>query len=79
MLGYLLIALKTAMGLVGVAKSIFQTLRTRRMFAMLLWIALFVAIFTWAYIGQLTINAILGVMLAVGLLAFKYPNFQLLK
>jgi len=79
LLGYLLIALKTAMGLVGVAKSIFQTLRTRRMFAMLLWIALFVAIFTWAYIGQLTINAILGVMLAVGLLAFKYPNFQLLK
>jgi len=79
LLGYLLIALKTAMGVVGLAKGSLQALRTRRMFAMLLWIALFVSIFTWSTIGQLTINAIFGVMLALGLLAFKYPNFQLLK
>jgi hypothetical protein len=79
LLGYVLIALKTALGVVGLAKSTLQALRTRRMFAMLLWIALFFALFTWSYIGQLTINAIFGVMLALGLLAFKFPNFQLLK
>jgi hypothetical protein len=79
LLGYLLVALKTALGVVGLAKGTVQAIRTRRMFAMLLWIALFVSIFTWSYIGQLTINAIFGLMLALGLLAFKYPNFQLLK
>src|SRR5205085_6223349 len=48
LLGYLLTALKTGLGIVGVAKSTLQTLRTRRMFAILSSIAMLVAIFTWA-------------------------------
>lgn len=77
LLGYVFIALKVSVGFVGTIKSVAQAFKTRTMFPVLLWLTLFIAIFTWTYIGQLTINAIAGVLLALGFLTFKYPKLRI--
>lgn len=76
LLGYLFMALKTFVVVVTITKSIFQAIRTRSMFPVLVWSTISLALFSWSYIGQLSINALFGVLLVFGLLTFKYPHFR---
>lgn len=76
LLGYLFAALKIGVVIAGMTKSTFQALRTRTMFPVLVWLAISFAMFSWSYVGQLSINALFGVLFALGLLTFKYPNFR---
>lgn len=76
LLGYLFAALKAFVVIAAIAKSYFQAIRTRTMFPVLVWITISFAMFTWSYVGQLSINALFGVLFVLGLLTFKYPNFR---
>lgn len=77
LLGYLFMALKTFIVVVAMTKSILLAMRARTMFPVLVWVTISLAMFSWSYIGQLSINALFGVLLVLGLLVFRYPNFRL--
>lgn len=76
-LGYLFVAIKFVIAAIAIPKSALQALRTRRIYPLLIWLVLVLAIFSWSYVGQLSINALFGLLVAFGLLAFKFPHFRL--
>lgn len=76
LLGYVFAALKALIVIAALTKSSFQAVRTRTMFPVLVWITISFAMFSWSYVGQLSINALFGVLFVLGLLTFKYPNFR---
>ena len=76
LLGYAFAALKALIAIVAIAKSSLQAMRTRTMFPVLVWITISFAMFSWSYVGQLSINALFGVLFALGLLTFKFHNFR---
>lgn len=75
-LGYVFAAVKAVVAIFAVAKASFQAVRTRTMFPVLVWLTIAFAMFSWSYVGQLSINALFGVLFVLGLLTFKYPNFR---
>ena len=75
-LGYAFAALKAFIAVVAVTKASRQAMRTRTMFPLLVWLTMASALFTWSYVGQLSINALFAVLFVLGLLTFKYPNFR---
>jgi len=77
LLGWLYLAVKFAAVLAGLVAATKRATRTHAVFPLLVWVGLAVATAGWPVIGQLTANALFGVFLALGLLAFKYPNFRL--
>lgn len=75
-LGYAFAALKALISIVAVTKASFQAVRTRTMFPVLVWLTIAFAMFSWSYVGQLSINALFSLLFVLGLLTFKYPNFR---
>ena len=76
LLGYLFVGLKLMVAVSAIAKSTFQAVRTRTMFPILVWLTICFAMFSWSYVGQLSINALFGLLFVMGLLTFKYPAFR---
>lgn len=76
LLGYLFVALKVMVTIGAMVKSTFQAVRTRTMFPILVWLTVCFAMLSWSYVGQLSINALFSLLLAIGLLTFKHPKFR---
>jgi hypothetical protein len=77
LLGWAYIALKYVIVLYAMTKSFVRALSRHTVFPLLVWSMISVALITWPIIGQLTANGLFGVLLAMGLLVFRYPNFRL--
>ncbi|MDM0114287.1 hypothetical protein QTI66_19190 [Variovorax sp. J22R133] len=77
LLGWLFLAVKFSAVIAGLLAAMKRATRSHAVFPLLVWVGLAVATAGWPAIGQLTANALFGVYLAFGLLAFKYPNFKL--
>jgi len=76
LLGALFIVLKLIAIGIGVSVSIRQSLRTRAIFPVLVWLTLGLALTTWPVIGQLTAHGLIGILLALGLLTLRYPRLR---
>jgi hypothetical protein len=76
LLGYAFTALKVVVIGVGVGKSLRLAYRLRSAYPILLWMTVSFALLTWSAIGQLTAHGLLGVMLAFGLLVFRFPKLD---
>ncbi len=76
LIGYLFSALKMLVLAVGVLKSLRIAMRTGVLFPLILWLALTLGLLTWPGIGQLTANALLGILIAFALASLKYPNVE---
>ncbi|MDM0012625.1 hypothetical protein QTH87_09310 [Variovorax sp. J22P168] len=76
LLGYAYTALKVGVIAVGVSKSLILSYRVRSPYPVLLWLAVSLALLTWSSIGQLSAHGMLGILLAMGLLVFKYPQAE---
>jgi hypothetical protein len=77
LLGFLFVALKVIVLVLGIAKSLKISIRTNSPFPVLMWLTAALALITWSSIGQLTANGMLGVMLAFALLLFRYPRLEI--
>ncbi|PZQ77397.1 MAG: hypothetical protein DI563_03865 [Variovorax paradoxus] len=71
-IGVLFILLKLAVIVVGMWAAWRAALRIRSSAPLLVWLTLAVALTTWSTIGQLTVNAATGLLLAQALLALRY-------
>ena len=74
MVGFAFIALKLAVLFIGFFKSLVLSRKTHSPFPMLMWLTLLLALMTFSAIGQLTANALLGLMIGFFLLMFRYPS-----
>ena len=77
LLGYLYVALKVFVIVAALTKAISLALRTKLVYPVVVWLSIAVALLTWPTIGQLTVNALFGIFVVFGLLAFKYPRLKL--
>ncbi len=77
LLGFAYIALKIAVLMAALVHSWRLSFRTHSPFPMLMALALLLGLFTWPAIGQLSANAMLGLLLAFYLLMCKYPSAEL--
>ena len=73
-LGFAFIALKVLVLLAGMAYSVRLSVVRHTAFPVLMWLASVIAIMSWQAIGQLTANALLGLLLGYFLLIFRYPS-----
>jgi hypothetical protein len=71
-IGILFIFLKLAVIVVGMWAAWRAALRIRSSAPLLAWLTLAIALMTWSTIGQLTVNAATGLLLAQALLALRY-------
>ena len=76
LLGYAFVALKVIVAVAVLLKGVLLALRTRAIFPVLMWLTVVFAMFSWSYVGQLSINALFGLLLAFGLLCFRYPTLR---
>ncbi|RZL96559.1 MAG: hypothetical protein EOP76_00980 [Variovorax sp.] len=76
LIGYLFSALKMLVLAVGILKSLRIAMRTGVLFPLILWLALALGLLTWPGIGQLTANALLGILIAFALASSKYPTVE---
>jgi len=77
LLGLAYTAIKVVVIVIGVSRSIRLAFRTNSPYPVLLWLAVTLAILTWPSSGQLTANVLLGIMLAFGLLLFRFPTVEI--
>jgi hypothetical protein len=77
LLGLVYILLKFGVVAFGLAKSILVATKTNSPYPVLVWITVALAWITWSAVGQLTANGLLGVILAFGLLVFRYPRLEI--
>ncbi|WP_218511901.1 hypothetical protein [Variovorax sp. dw_308] len=77
LLGGLYTAMKLIVMALGLYRSFVIAVRRKIIFPLLLWISLSVALLSWAAIGQLTANALLGFALAFALAALRYPTLEI--
>ena len=73
-LGFAFILLKLVVLVAGLAYSIRLAAVRHSAFPILMWLTSVIAIMTWQAIGQLTANALLGLLLGYYLLLFRYPS-----
>ena len=57
-------------------KSLRIAMRSGILFPLMLWLSLALGLLTWPGIGQLTANALLGILIAFALASLKYPNVE---
>lgn len=74
LLGFAFIALKVLALAAGLFHSVRLSARRHSPFPVLLWLTLVIALMTWPAIGQLTANALLGLLIGYFLLVFRYPS-----
>lgn len=77
LLGYLFTALKVLVIVVGTGKSLAIALRSGAMVPLLLWLTFSLAFLAWSGIGQLTSNAMLGILFGFALLSLRYPAMDI--
>lgn len=74
LLGFAFLALKLAVLVCGLAYALRLSIVRNAAFPMVLWITMVVGIMTWSAIGQISANALLGLLLGYFLLLFRYPS-----
>jgi hypothetical protein len=74
LLGFAFVALKVAVLLGGLAYALRASIVRHAAFPMVLWVTLVVGMMTWPAIGQLSANAMLGLLLGYFLLLFRYTS-----
>ncbi|MGI4778476.1 MAG: O-antigen ligase family protein [Janthinobacterium lividum] len=74
LLGFAFIALKLVVVIAGFFKSFQLSRKLHSPFPILYWLTLTLGLLTWAAIGQLTANALLGILIGFFLLMFRYPS-----
>lgn len=77
LLGFAYIALKIAVLMAALVQSWRLSFKTHSPFPMLMGLALLLGLFTWPAIGQLSANAMLGLLLGFFLLMCKFPAAEL--
>ena len=77
LLGFAYIALKIVVLLAALAQSWRLSFKTHSPFPMLMGLALLLGLFTWPAIGQLSANAMMGLLLGFFLLMAKFPAAEL--
>ena len=70
-------AIKVVVIVIGILKSVRIAIKTHSPFPVLVWLTAGLAILTWPASGQLTANVLLGIILAFGLLLFRYPQLEI--
>lgn len=75
-LGYLYTALKLLVIFAGLGKSLAIAMRSGAVLPLLVWLSLAQALVIWPSIGQLTANAMLGLLLCFALTSLKYPQME---
>lgn len=73
LLGFAFVALKVLVLAAGLFYSVRLSALRHSAFPVLMWLTLVLAFMTWQAIGQLTANALLGLLLSYFLLLFRYP------
>ena len=61
---------------IGIGKSVRLAYKQRSVYPILLWMTVSLAILTWPAVGQISAHGLLGLMLAFGLLVFRYPKME---
>ncbi|MBT2323198.1 hypothetical protein J7E62_12670 [Variovorax paradoxus] len=77
LLGFAYIALKYLVLAVGLLWSLRFSIKTNSPYPLLVWLTTALAVVSWPALGQLTANALLGIMLAYALLVFRYPRLEI--
>ena len=77
LLGYLFAAVKLTVLLIGLYRSLMLAMRSGILHPLLLWVTFTLAWFTWPTTGQLTANALLGVVLAFAAASLKYAKVEI--
>ncbi len=73
-LGYAFILLKLAVLFVAFFKCWFLARRIHSPFPLIMWFTLLLGMMTWPAIGQLSANALLGLLMGFFLLMFRHPS-----
>lgn len=76
-LGYLYTAIKLTVIVLGLGKSLAIAMRSGVMLPLLLWLSFSLALLIWSGIGQLTANAMLGILFCFALLSLYHPRMEL--
>ena len=79
LLGYAFVALKVCLGSAALLKGFSIARRRAEILPILMWVSILFAALTWSATGQLTINAMFGLLLAFGLLSLKFPDARPLR
>lgn len=79
LLGILFIALKLAVIVAGLRKAWRVSAINGSPGPLLMWLTIAVALMTWSTIGQLTVNVLVGVLLAFGILMLRFPAAVVLR
>ncbi|OUM03070.1 hypothetical protein [Variovorax sp. JS1663] len=77
LLGFAYIALKYVVLALGVTRSLKISIGTNSPYPLLVWLTTALAVVSWPALGQLTANALLGLMLAYALLLFRFPRLEI--
>ncbi|WP_345535181.1 hypothetical protein [Variovorax defluvii] len=77
LLGFAYIALKYVVLALGVTRSLKISISTNSPYPLLVWLTTALAVVSWPALGQLTANALLGLMLAYALLLFRFPRLEI--
>jgi hypothetical protein len=76
-LGIIYLALKVWVVGIGLRKSFAMARRTANILPAMLWMTTAIALFSWPIIGQLTVNALGNILLALALASLRLPWRQL--
>jgi hypothetical protein len=60
-----------------VIRSLKISISTNSPYPLLVWLTTALAVVSWPALGQLTANALLGLMFAYALLLFRYPRLEI--
>lgn len=74
LLGYAFIALKIAVLFVAFFKCWFLARKRNSPYPLLMWLTLLLGVMTWPAIGQLSANALLGLLMGFFFLMFRHPS-----
>jgi hypothetical protein len=77
LLGFAYIGLKYLVLTLGVIRSLKISISTNSPYPLLVWLTTALAVVSWPALGQLTANALLGLMFAYALLLFRYPRLEI--
>ncbi len=77
LLGYVWTLIKLLVITYGLFKSWRMASKLHFIQPLVIWISLTLALLTWPSIGQITSNALLGIMLGLSLMSLKYRNIEL--
>ncbi|RYX88408.1 MAG: hypothetical protein EOO28_36225 [Comamonadaceae bacterium] len=79
LLGYAFVALKMFLGSAALLKALSIARGRAAILPILMWASLLFAALTWSATGQLTVNAMFGLLLAFGLLSLRFPETRPLR